>query len=195
MGTAEAKTKIEKKTVLSVLNIGARLLVICLVVAAVGSLVNEVTKKRYAELQEQEKANAMAAIFGVSSVTVTELSDPHIERNNCYAVQQGDELLGFCVQVVTAGFGGDMTLMVGFNSDLAVVGVQILSHSETPGLGARVNDAGYLSQYGGKTGDLVLGEDIDAISGATISSKAVLAGVNEAQKSLRLHVVKEGDAQ
>lgn len=195
MGTAETKTKIEKKTVLSVLNIGARLLVICLAVAAVVSLVNEVTKTRYAELQEQEKANAMAAIFGVSSVTVTELSDPHIEQNNCYAVQQGDKLLGFCVQVVTAGFGGDMTLMVGFNSDLAVVGVQILSHSETPGLGAKVNDAGYLSQYGGKTGDLALGEDIDAISGATISSKAVLAGVNEAQKSLRLHVVKEGDAQ
>ena len=189
MGTAEAKTKIEKKTVLSVLNIGARLLVICLVVAAVVSLVNEVTKKRYAELQEQEKANAMASIFGAETLTYTELG------NGVYALKQGDEPLGYCVESTTAGFGGDMTLMVGFNSDLAVVGVQILSHSETPGLGARVNDAGYLSQYGGKTGDLALGEDIDAISGATISSKAVLAGVNEAQKSLRHHVVKEGDAQ
>ena len=189
MGTAEAKTKIEKKTVLSVLNIGARQLVICLVVAAVVSLVNEVTKKRYAELQEQEKANAMAAIFGAETLTYTDLG------NGVYALKQGDEPLGYCVESTTAGFGGDMTLMVGFNSDLAVVGVQILSHSETPGLGARVNDAGYLSQYGGKTGDLALGEDIDAISGATISSKAVLAGVNEAQKSLRLHVVKEGDAQ
>ena len=189
MGTAEAKTKIEKRTVLSVLNIGARLLVICLVVAAVVSLVNEVTKKRYAELQEQEKANAMAAIFGAETLTYTDLG------NGVYALKQGDEPLGYCVESTTAGFGGDMTLMVGFNSDLAVVGVQILSHSETPGLGAKVNDAGYLSQYGGKTGDLALGEDIDAISGATISSKAVLAGVNEAQKSLRLHVVKEGDAQ
>lgn len=189
MGTAEAKTKIEKKTVLSVLNIGARLLVICLVVAAVVSLVNEVTKKRYAELQEQEKANAMAAIFGAETLTYTDLG------NGVYALKQGDEPLGYCVESTTAGFGGDMTLMVGFNSDLAVVGVQILSHSETPGLGAKVNDAGYLSQYGGKTGDLALGEDIDAISGATISSKAVLAGVNEAQKSLRFHVVKEGDAQ
>ena len=189
METAETKTKIEKKTVLSVLNIGARLLVICLVVAAVVSLVNEVTKKRYAELQEQEKANAMAAIFGAETLTYTDLG------NGVYALKQGDEPLGYCVESTTAGFGGDMTLMVGFNSDLAVVGVQILSHSETPGLGARVNDAGYLSQYGGKTGDLALGEDIDAISGATISSKAVLAGVNEAQKSLRLHVAKEGDAQ
>ncbi len=189
MGTAEAKTKIEKKTVLSVLNIGARLLVICLVVAAVVSLVNEVTKKRYAELQEQEKANAMAAIFGAETLTYIDLG------NGVYALKQGGEPLGYCVESTTAGFGGEMSLMVGFDLDRTIVGVQILSHSETPGLGARVNDAGYLSQYGGKTGDLALGEDIDAISGATISSKAVLAGVNEAQKSLRLHVVKEGDAQ
>ena len=188
MGTAEAKTKIEKKTVLSVLNIGARLLVICLVVAAVVSLVNEVTKARYAEIQKEEQQKAMASIFGSSSVTVTGLGD------SFYAVRQGEELLGYCVQVVTAGFGGDMTLMVGFNSDLAVVGVQILSHSETPGLGARVNDAGYLSQYGGKTGDLVLGEDIDAISGATISSKAVLAGVKAAQATLD-SALERSDAQ
>lgn len=181
--------KTDKKTVLSVLNIGARLLVICLAVAAVVSLVNEVTKARYAELQLEEQRNSMASIFGATDIAVAELGD------NVYQVRQGEDILGYCVQVVTAGFGGDMTLMVGFNSDLAVVGVQILSHSETPGLGAKVNDAGYLSQYGGKTGDLALGEDIDAISGATISSKAVLAGVNEAQKSLRLHVVKEGDAQ
>ena len=181
--------KTDKKTVLSVLNIGARLLVICLAVAAVVSLINEVTKARYAELQLEEQRNSMASIFGATDIAVAELGD------NVYQVRQGEDILGYCVQVVTAGFGGDMTLMVGFNSDLAVVGVQILSHSETPGLGAKVNDAGYLSQYGGKTGDLALGEDIDAISGATISSKAVLAGVNEAQKSLRLHVVKEGDAQ
>ena len=165
-----------KKTVLSVLSVGARLLVICLVVAAVVSLVNEVTKTRYAELQEREKANAMASIFGAETLTYTELG------NGVYALKQGDEPLGYCVESTTAGFGGEMSLMVGF--DRAIVGVQILSHSETPGLGAKVNDAGYLSQYGGKTGDLTLGEDIDAISGATVSSKAVLAGVRAAQATL-----------
>ena len=188
MGTAEAKTKIEKKTVLSVLNIGARLLVICLVVAAVVSLVNEVTKKRYAELQEQEKANAMAAIFGAETLTYTDLG------NGVYALKQGGEPLGYCVESTTAGFGGEMSLMVGFDLDRTIVGVQILSHSETPGLGARVNDAGYLSQYGGKTGDLALGEDIDAISGATISSKAVLAGVKAAQATLD-SALERSDAQ
>ena len=170
--------KPDKKTVLSVLNIGARLLVICLVVAAVVSLVNEVTKARYAEIQKEEQQKAMASIFGSTSVTVTGLGD------GFYAVRQGEELLGYCVQVVTAGFGGDMTL----------VGVQILSHSETPGLGARVSDASYLGQYAGKSGTLTLGENVDAISGATISSRAVLAGVKEAQEILKSHIEPGGDA-
>ena len=181
--------KVDKKTVLSVLNIGARLLVICLVVAAVVSLVNEVTKTRYAEIQKEEQQKAMASIFGSPSVTVTGLGD------GFYAVRQGEELLGYCVQVVTAGFGGDMTLMVGFRADQTLVGVQILSHSETPGLGARVSDASYLGQYAGKSGTLTLGENVDAISGATISSRAVLAGVKEAQEILKSHIEPGGDAK
>lgn len=185
--------KPDKKTVLSVLNIGARLLVICLVVAAVVSLVNEVTKARYAEIQKEEQQKAMASIFGSSSVTVTGLGDP--SGDSFYAVRQGEELLGYCVQVVTAGFGGDMTLMVGFRADQTLVGVQILSHSETPGLGARVSDASYLGQYAGKSGTLTLGENVDAISGATISSRAVLAGVKEAQEILKSHIEPGGDAK
>lgn len=181
--------KVDKKTVLSVLNIGARLLVICLVVAAVVSLVNEVTKTRYAEIQLEEQQNAMASIFGATGIAVAELG------NDVYQVRQGERILGYCVQVVTAGFGGDMTLMVGFYSDRSIAGVQILSHSETPGLGAKASDAAYLAQYQGKSGTLSLGEDIDAVSGATISSRAVLSGVTAAQKILDSHLIPGGDAQ
>ena len=165
--------KVDKKTVLSVLNIGARLLVICLVVAAVVSLVND----------------AMASIFGATGIEVAELGD------DVYQVRQGERILGYCVQVVTAGFGGDMTLMVGFYSDRSIAGVQILSHSETPGLGAKASDAAYFAQYQGKSGTLSLGEDIDAVSGATISSRAVLSGVTAAQKILDSHLIPGGDAQ
>ena len=88
-----------------------------------------------------------------------------------------------------------MTLMVGFRADQTLVGVQILSHSETPGLGARVSDASYLGQYAGKSGTLTLGENVDAISGATISSRAVLSGVKEAQEILKSHIEPGGDAK
>lgn len=171
-------TKPNKKAVLSVLNIGARLLVICLAVAAIVSLVNELTKARYAEILVEERKSAMTGIFGVTELSYHELVD------GIYEIMAEDQLLGYCVQATTAGFGGDMSLMVGFSGDRSLRGVQILSHSETPGLGARVNDASYLAQYNGKTGTLQLGSDIDAISGATISSRAVLAGVSAAQTAL-----------
>lgn len=183
--------RIDRKTVLSVLNIGARLLVICLVVAALVSLVNEVTKTRYAEIQKEEQQTAMAKIFGLTEVSCTDLGD---ETDKIYGISQDGNFLGYCVQTTTAGFGGDLTMMVGFYSDCSIAGVQILSHSETPGLGAKVNDEGYLSQYGGKSGELTLGEDVDAISGATISSRAVLAGVSAAQETLKMYIISGGDA-
>lgn len=64
------------------------------------------------------------------------------------------------------------------------MGVEIVSLSETPGLGARVNNAEYLRQYVGKGSGLTIGKEISAISGATISSKAVLTGVNTAVAAL-----------
>lgn len=180
------KHKLDRRTVLSVLNVGARLLVICLVVAAVVSFVNELTKTRYAALQAEEQARAMATVFGKEAVDFSEVGE------GVYRISLDGAELGYCVQTVTAGFGGDMALTVGFDGAGAVVGVQILSHSETPGLGARVDDAAYLSQYIGKSGDLVLGEDVDAISGATISSRAVLNGVEAARALLDAYLAGGG---
>jgi electron transport complex protein RnfG len=68
-----------------------------------------------------------------------------------------------------------------------LIGVEIISLSETPGLGSRVDDAEYLAQYSGMSVNKVpaLGEDVDAISGATISSRAVLSGVQKALNALK----------
>ena len=167
-----------KKSVFEVLGIGLRLLAVCVVVAAVVALVNEVTRDRYARIQQEEKQSAMATIFGVADIAYRDLG------GEVYEIMQGDTLLGYCVESTGAGFGGDLSLMVGFHSDRSVRGVQILSHSETPGVGAKVDDPAYLSQYAGVSGDLTLGEEIDAISGATISSRAVLSGVKSAQEAL-----------
>ena len=68
-----------------------------------------------------------------------------------------------------------------------------MSLSETPGLGSRVQEAAYLDQYKGQSGTLTLGEDVDAIAGATVSSRAVLNGVNRAVEILN-RTVKGGEA-
>ena len=111
-----------------------------------------------------------------------------------YEVLEGDRVVGYCVELASPGFGGDISMTVGFEADGRILGVSIVSLSETPGLGSRVQEAAYLDQYRGQSGPLTLGEDIDAIAGATISSRAVTDGVNRAVEILN-RTVKGGEAQ
>ena len=83
------------------------------------------------------------------------------------------------------GFGGTVGLTVGV-SDGAITGVRIGSHSETPGLGAKAADEAFYGQFAGKSGELtvtktgaVTDQEINAITAATITSKAVTGAVNE----------------
>lgn len=71
-------------------------------------------------------------------------------------------------------------MIVGVAEDGTVLGVQILTLSETPGLGARVAEDSFLSRFTQSTPPYSVGENIDAVAGATISSRAVAAAVNAA---------------
>lgn len=157
---------------------GGSLLIICAVVAMVVSFVNAITVDIIAEAAEREKREAIVRIFG-EGTEMTEI-EPLAGMNAVYAIEGG----GYCVSLYARGFGGNVDMMVGVFSSGQIAGVEIVSHSETPGLGSRVDDAEYLRQYFGQGGKLTIGEEISAISGATISSKAVLAGVNAATSAL-----------
>lgn len=194
-GEMAMKTPEQKKQPaawVSVLLIGLRLLLICAVVAGIISFVYAVTKPKAEANLKAAKDAAISEIFGAS--------DASDGKDGFYTVRYGENLAatGYCVESVAGGFGGDLTLMVGFDAKGKILGVSIVSHSETPGLGARVNDANYLSQYAGKSGALTIdkdgGTDIDAISGATISSRAVLSAVNKATERLQTYLAG-GSAQ
>ena len=74
-----------------------------------------------------------------------------------------------------------MTLWVGVNTDGTVSGITVHKLSETFGLGQRAaSDVDFLSQFLGTDGGLTVGENVDAMTGATVSSKAVTKGVNAA---------------
>lgn len=83
------------------------------------------------------------------------------------------------------GFGGDLKLMVGINlQNDTQAGIEVISHSETPGLGARIVEEGFRKQWRGKPLDKPLaltgdGGNIDAISGASTTSQAAINGTNE----------------
>ncbi len=168
------------KNRLSVLLIGLKLLLIAAVVAGIVSFVNAKTAPVATENINREKTKAIAQIFGNNQQIET------TERDGIYTVTLDGETIGYCLESTSSGFGGDLTLMVGYDADATLRGVQVISHSETPGLGARVCDGeeGALSQYAGKSGILTLGKEVDAVSGATISSRAVLKGVNQATEKL-----------
>lgn len=103
-----------------------------------------------------------------------------------YKATKDGETAGYCLEVQPKGFGGTMTMIVGILADETVAGVQVTGHAETPGLGAKSqSDPAWIAQYAGQAanGQLAVSKDggtIDAITGATITSRAVTDGVNTA---------------
>ena len=88
---------------------------------------------------------------------------------------------GYVVEVETAGYAGPMILWVGVTNEGTVSGVTVRDHGETFGLGRGAQtDASFLLQFLGTAGEAAVGEDIDALTGATVTSKAVTRAVNSA---------------
>ena len=187
-------------SVIEILRIALSLLIICTVVSAVVSAVHGLTYEKYQQNLLEQKRTAISALFGGTAVDCEELATEGDSVEELYRVRRDGNVVGYCANVKSAGFGGDIDMMVAISPDGELLGVRIVSMSETPGLGSRAGEEDYLSQYEQMTfpgshahEDLVLGEDVDAISGATISSRAVLSGVNAALDALLPYIVVGGN--
>ncbi|MBQ9882706.1 MAG: RnfABCDGE type electron transport complex subunit G [Synergistes sp.] len=105
-----------------------------------------------------------------------------------YEGSKDGDVVGYNFTVTPKGYGGLITLIVGISNDGKVEDIKILSHSETPGLGAKAGAPEFSGQFHEKEIDDFRvtktppesGRDIQAISGATITSTAVTSGVNDA---------------
>lgn len=101
------------------------------------------------------------------------------EDENINKVFRGED--GYVIETVTHGYVDEMTLWVGVNLDGDVTGVMVEDIAETWGLGQKVmTDMTFLEQFVDGTGEAVVGENVDALTGATVSSKAVSRAVNSA---------------
>lgn len=105
---------------------------------------------------------------------------------DCYIA---DNKSGMAITAGYKGFGGTVEVMVGISSEGKITGVTVTNHSETPGLGTKAMTEEYLSQYKDVT-DINAGHirddaDIDAITGATITSNAVYCSVGEALEQFK----------
>lgn len=100
---------------------------------------------------------------------------------------RGEEAMGGVFYTEGTGYGGPMRFMVGLDPQGKVVEIVLVSHQESRGLGTRVADPVFLSQFRGKGGPLVLKKDdplgnIDGIARATLSTRGVIMAVEEAQR-------------
>ena len=101
------------------------------------------------------------------------------EDANIAAVYKGEG--GYVVKTVTDGYAGKITMLIGVSNDGKVTGLQVREMSETFGLGGEaMTDWEFLAQFLNTKGDAAVGEDIDAITGATVTSKAITRSVNSA---------------
>lgn len=108
-------------------------------------------------------------------------------KTDWYAAEQGGKTIAYVLPAESKGYGGAINMLVAVTPDGKVIGFSIVSHNETPGLGANASKDSFSSQFKGKTADdLVVVKDksnkknIQAMTGATITSRAVTKGVKEA---------------
>lgn len=88
---------------------------------------------------------------------------------------------GVAIHLNVKAYGKEpMKILVGIDKDEKIAGIKIISHSETNGIGSKVDDAAYLAQYIGKKSPIKDGADIDIIASATKTSVALVNGVNHA---------------
>ncbi len=177
------------------------LLLITLIAGLVLACVNEITKEPIEQAENNAKMQAYNVVFENAQFKEIENSDVLIDEFNSdgntaavndvlEAFDDNGNSVGYVMSATASnGYGGDVKIAVGFSSQSdCITGFTVLSHSETAGLGAKCTDAEFESQFSGKKGTIqyvkgstaVGDNEIDAISGATITTNAVTDAVNAA---------------
>lgn len=164
-----------------------------LLIAGVSSFllafVNDVTAPIIAEREAAENAEAMAAVLPEAASFSEEKTVTLPDDGDAIVYYEGLDstgaLIGYVFTASGAGYGGDVSVMTGVDMDGVVTNIEITGINETPGLGMRAQEESFLSQYIGKSGSLTVsktaaGDEIQALTGATITSTAVTDAVNAA---------------
>ncbi len=171
-----------ESTAMYVLRLAGTLLLIAAVVAALLAGVNMVTAPEIARLKAEKTQKAIEAVLPGGGNEVALTGDTGIVSK----VYESET--GYAIQVAPAGFGGTIDMMVGIDKDGNVLGISVISHAETAGLGdvAAAKSAkgeAFRGEFVGESGNVSVDKDggqIAAITGATITSRAICTGVNAA---------------
>lgn len=160
------------------LRVGGTLFAIAAIMAFALAMVNGFTAERIEANATAETNASIAEVFGEGIDFTTVEGDFESPVKTVYEVKRGDEMLGWAVACAPMGFKAEIDMIVGVAPDGTCLAVKVVSLSETPGLGAKIAEEEFLSQYIGKSGTLEVKVDIDEVASATISSVAANSAVN-----------------
>ncbi len=183
------------------IRLAGTLCAITFIAAALLGGVNSLTVERIAAAKEEKRQSAMRALL--PEAETFEEFDGH--EDIFMGLDANGEAVGFCLNASSPGYGGDIEMMVGVDgkNQFRLSGIEILSNSETAGLGANCVKDEFKSQFAGlqvpvtvvKGGGANGENEINAITGATITSRAVAAGVDKACESLNQALTEYIEAQ
>lgn len=163
------------------------LLVICLVCSALLAGVYALTKAPIDAAAAAKTNNAIAQVvpdFDGEPVMSTVQAEG--KEYTCYTVSKNGQVAGYAIQASSSGFGGTLNVMVGMTADGEIFNTSVLSHSETPGLGAKCTEPAFAGQFKGfnpfrkKLAVKKDDGDVDAITASTITSRAFCVALSNA---------------
>ncbi len=181
-----------------VIKLGSILLLITAIAASVLAFSNSMTegviKDVEAAASNEARKEVLPQADNFNSIEEDKLSDIQQQNNKILEVYEGfagEELVGYTIKTATPGYGGNVEVITGISVEGKITGIKVVKHQETPGLGANATGTDFQAQYIGKPVEKEVvvvktapteDNEIQALTGATISSKAVTNGVNIARE-------------
>lgn len=191
----------KENKVLSILKLGLILLIITSVVGGIVSLVFSTTEEQIALNNKVSSDDLLVVMPENDSIEeVTEENNLPEEITEMYIAFKGSEEIGYVYKVEVMGYKDIINILIGIDKDNNLVGTKIMKQGETPGLGDLITKDKFINQLFGKQidedftavkGDASSENEISAVTGATVSSSAVVSGVNKAVEFHKTEILGE----
>lgn len=156
------------------------------IIAIVYFITNPVAQKNNEIVKEQSMKELVKEASNFKAIK---------NKTEWYEAEKNNKAIGYIVQTESNGYGGPIKMLVAVDENCKVIDYTVLSNNETPGLGSKTLESKFKNQFDGKTiNHLVVvkdssdKDDIQAITGATISSRAVTNGVKEAVQEVKQYI-------
>ena len=173
------------------LRTGLILFAICAVCTALCALINEVTAPVIAINVEGDRLDALDAV--AHGYEIGEQADGSGNISYIIPLYDNGNVTGYIAEILTSGYGGEMTVIASYSTDGTVLEAQMMANSETPGLGKKAEESWYMDMFRGHGGDDPLplsksdlpAEEAAAVSGASITFGGVSSAIHEGSEYVK----------